>query len=176
MRSAVVTSPAYRLGAYGLVGALTTLLVAFGFEYIGGYIPCPLCLQQRWAYYFGILATFFGLILLGGTRPNQATWVFFIVALAYFANAGLGVYHAGAEWKFWPGPDTCGAGQTISTSAGGLLRDLGQTRVIRCDEAPWRFLGLSFAGWNVVVSFLLWITLLQAAFAAAAVPKGKFSQ
>jgi disulfide bond formation protein DsbB len=26
---------------------------------------------------------------------------------------------------------------------------------VRCDEAAWRLLGLSFAGWNVVTSLLL---------------------
>jgi disulfide bond formation protein DsbB len=25
-------------------------------------------------------------------------------------------------------------------------------RVVRCDEAPWRFLGLSLAGYNVIIS------------------------
>ncbi len=110
MRSATVKTSAYRLGALALTGALATLLVALGFEYLGGYTPCPLCLQQRWAYYIGIPATFLALILLGGARPNWATWVFFAASLLYLANAGLGVYHAGAEWKYWPGPDTCGGG------------------------------------------------------------------
>jgi disulfide bond formation protein DsbB len=81
--------------------------------------------------------------------------VFGLVALAFLANAGLGTYHAGAEWKFWPGPDTCGGSQPISTGAGGLFKDLATTRVIRCDEAPWHFLGLSFAGWNAVASLVL---------------------
>jgi disulfide bond formation protein DsbB len=45
---------------------------------------------------------------------------------------------------------------------------LETTRVIRCDEAPWTFLGLSFAGWNVVTSFLIVVASMQAAFAALA--------
>jgi disulfide bond formation protein DsbB len=36
--------------------------------------------------------------------------------------------------------------------------------VIRCDEASWRFLGLSFAGWNVIASILL---AVGAAYAGA---------
>jgi disulfide bond formation protein DsbB len=168
MRRAAVKSQAYQLGAFALIAAIATLVAALGFEWIGGYKPCPLCLQQRWAYYLGIPATFVALILLGADRARWALWLFFIVSLIYLANAGLGVYHAGAEWKYWPGPDTCNSAAAISTNAGGLLKQLETTRVVRCDEAPWRFLGLSFAGWNVLVSFLLWITLLQAAFAAAA--------
>jgi disulfide bond formation protein DsbB len=39
-------------------------------------------------------------------------------------------------------------------------------QVIRCDEAAWRFLGLSFAGWNVLISLLLSAIALRAAVAA----------
>ncbi|MGZ8417342.1 MAG: disulfide bond formation protein B, partial [Methyloceanibacter sp.] len=34
---------------------------------------------------------------------------------------------------------------------GGIV----DTPIIRCDEASWRFLGLSFAGWNAVASAFL---------------------
>ena len=33
-----------------------------------------------------------------------------------------------------------------------FLRDLERTRVVSCTEAAWRFLGLSLAGWNVLIS------------------------
>ena len=91
---------------------------------------------------------------------------FLLVGAGFLANAGLGTYHAGVEWKFWPGPDTCaGAAQPLSTG-GGLLEDLAATRVIRCDEAPWQFLGLSLAGWNVAASLLLAAGAVSAALKA----------
>ena len=167
-------SQAYRNGALALVLAVAALGAAFGFEKLGGYNPCPLCLMQRYAYFAGIPLTFLALILLASGQRAAAATVMFLVSLAYLGNAGLGVYHAGAEWKYWPGPDTCGAsGPGLTKSAGSLLKQLETTLVVRCDEAPWRFLGLSFAGWNVVVSMMLWITLQQAAFAAAAEAKVK---
>jgi len=153
-------SPAYRIGALVLFAAAAVILTALAFEHFGGYTPCPLCLQERWAYYASIPALFVALVLLSAGRTNAATVVFGLVALAFLANAGLGTYHAGAEWKFWPGPDTCGGSQPISTGAGGLFKDLATTRVIRCDEAPWHFLGLSFAGWNAVAS--AWLALVAA--------------
>jgi disulfide bond formation protein DsbB len=148
-------SPAYRMGALVLFAAAAVILTALAFERFGGYTPCPLCLQERWAYYASIPALFIALVLLSAGRTNAAAVVFGLVALAFLANAGLGTYHAGAEWKFWPGPDTCGGSQPISSGAGGLFKDLATTRVIRCDEAPWHFLGLSFAGWNAVASLAL---------------------
>jgi disulfide bond formation protein DsbB len=33
-----------------------------------------------------------------------------------------------------------------------FLNQLQNTRVVSCTEAAWRFLGLSLAGWNVLIS------------------------
>ena len=157
--------PAYRWAALTLFAALAGIVTALGFQYIGGMQPCPLCLEQRYAYYAGIPVLFAGLVLFGAARRREAAILFFLVALAFLANGGLGVYHAGAEWKFWPGPDTCAASGAPAPAAGGnLLSRLQNVKVIRCDEAAGRFLGLSFAGWNVFLSIALSIGALQAAF------------
>ncbi len=167
--ASATADPAYKAGAAALMLAVAALAAAFGFEHIGGYTPCPLCLMQRYAYFAGIPLLFAALVLVASDRPGWAATVFIIVAVAFLANAGLGTYHAGAEWKFWPGPDTCAAAATpLGGGSGGLLKQLETTRVIRCDEAPWTFLGLSFAGWNVVTSFLIFVAAAQAAFAASA--------
>ena len=164
----VTFDPSYRAGGFALALAAGAILAAIGFERIGGYEPCPLCLMQRYAYYAGIPALFFSMVLVTMGQNRVAALAFFAVSLMFLANAGLGVYHAGAEWKFWPGPDTCAAtARELSTGAGSLLKDLEKVRVIRCDEAPWTFAGLSFAGWNVVLSFVIFVASLQAASAAA---------
>lgn len=161
--------PAYKAGGFALVLALAAILTALGYEHIGGLEPCPLCLQQRWAFYAGIPALFLALVLVAAERPKVAALVFFLVALAFLANTGLAAYHAGVEWKFWPGPDTCAPapGELKPLGGGSLLQGLEKTRVVRCDEAQWRFLGLSFAGWNVLGSFLIFVAALQAAFGAS---------
>ncbi|MET0432326.1 MAG: disulfide bond formation protein B [Hyphomicrobium sp.] len=156
----------YQLGALALFFAIATILTALGFQYIGGYVPCMLCLMERWAYYAGIPLLFVALVLTAGGYRGLAAALFLVVALAFLANSGLGIYHAGAEWKFWPGPATCGGGESLTTSAGNLLNDLQHTKVIKCDEASLRFLGISFAGWNVVASIALTLVSLGAAFAA----------
>lgn len=154
---------AYKAGALALVISTGAILAALAFEYIGGYAPCPLCLQQRYAYYVGVPLLFLALIFVSSGHRYPAGLIFLFVSLAFLANAGLGAYHAGAEWGFWPGPDSCAGAQEISTSAGGLLESLSRTTVIRCDEASWRFAGLSFAGWNVVASFIVFGASLRAA-------------
>ena len=39
--------------------------------------------------------------------------------------------------------------------AGNLLDQLDKVKVIRCDEVQWRFLGLSLAGYNALISLLM---------------------
>ena len=167
LRLGITTSPAYRWGATALFLAALVIVSALGFEHIGKMQPCPLCLQQRWAYYAGIPATFAALVLLSAGQARWATAVFGLVALGYLANAGLGTYHAGVEWGFWPGPETCSGALTPLTPVGSLLDSLKNApRIVRCDEAAWRFAGLSFAGWNVVASLMLFTGTVKAAFGA----------
>jgi disulfide bond formation protein DsbB len=157
---------AYRLGGLALVIATGVILTALGFEYLGGYAPCPLCLMERYAYYAGIPLLFVAMAL-AAERPRVAALIFFAVALGFLANAGLGVYHAGVEWHFWPGPDTCAAAQALPATPADLLKGLDEARVVRCDEATWRLFGLSFAGWNALISLMLFALSVQAAFAAS---------
>lgn len=160
---------AYRYGGLTLFLATGVILGALAFEHLGGLAPCPLCLMQRYAYYASIPLLFIAMALVS-EKPRVAALIFFVVALAFLGNAGLGVYHAGVEWKFWPGPDTCGTAQALPTSASDLLSGLDQTRVVRCDEAAWTFAGLSLAGWNVIASLLAFAGAIKAAFLAAEGP------
>ncbi|MFN0218791.1 MAG: disulfide bond formation protein B [Hyphomicrobium sp.] len=158
---------AYQLGAAALFLSAAAILTALAFEHLGGYRPCPLCLMQRYAYYAAIPALFIALTLSSGGHKGIAALIFLAVALGYLANVGLGIYHAGAEWKFWPGPATCGGDQALSATAGGLLKDLETIKVVRCDEASWRMFGLSFAGWSAVISLLAFALSARSAQIAA---------
>lgn len=154
---------AYKPGAVALFLAAAAILGALAFEHIGGYLPCPLCLEQRYAYYAGVPLLFLALVLVSAEQRRAAAALFAIVALAFLANAALGTYHAGAEWHFWPGPQACSGVQQLNTSAENMLDALQHTSVIRCDEAAGRFAGMSFAGWNVIVSLLVtWMSLRAA--------------
>ncbi len=131
--------------------ATATILAALAFEHLGGYAACPLCLQQRYAYYFAVPASAAALLFARGQAPGTARILLVLIALAFIGNAVAGVYHAGIEWKWWEGPGTCAGAFELEWSEGGIV----DTPVIRCDEASWRFLGLSFAGWNVAISSVL---------------------
>ena len=149
------TPPLQRAALAVSLGALASLAAAHGFEYLGGYRPCPLCLIERLAYYFAVPAGFLALILAHGGQRDAAGLLLAACALGFLANAGLGAYHSGVEWGWWPGPETCSGADAAGFSTSDLSQSLEQARVIRCDQAPWRFLGLSFAGWSTVISLAL---------------------
>lgn len=160
---------AYRIGAFVLFAATATILTALGFEHLGGYQPCQLCLEQRWAYYAGIPVLFAALVLVASHKPKAAGILFFLAALGFLANSGLGIYHSGVEWKLWAGPAGCSSTQALPGSVGDLMKGLGQGgHIARCDDSAWRFAGLSFAGWNALISLALFAGALKAASAAVA--------
>ncbi|CAN5333086.1 disulfide bond formation protein B [soil metagenome] len=124
-----------------------TVIGAWIFQ-VAGYAPCPLCLMQRWAYYAAVPVSLVTVMMVARDM-RIARVLLVLIGLAFVANAVFGVYHAGVEWKFWPGPGTC------SGTLSGGLPTLGDTPVISCEDAAIRILGLSLAGWNALISAAL---------------------
>jgi disulfide bond formation protein DsbB len=141
--------------AIAISGALTIAAVYY-FQYVLGYQPCPLCLEQRKAFY--VCVPLAALLWLGsehGASRKVTAAGFAVIALGMLWNTGLSVYHAGVEWKLWAGPTECSGAVNSFGSAGGLLKSLREIHIPRCDEAAWTFLGISLAGYDVPVSLAL---------------------
>jgi disulfide bond formation protein DsbB len=136
--------------------SLATLVGAWFFQFVLKLSPCPLCLEQRIPYYVVIPLSLLVAVaaLLRAPRGVVAAG-FAAVLIAILCSAALGAYHAGVEWRFWAGPSDCSGPMTDFTAKGPLLDQLRSIRVVRCDEAAWRFLGLSLAGYNVLISLAL---------------------
>jgi disulfide bond formation protein DsbB len=134
-----------------LLAALATIAGALIFEHVFGLKPCPLCLRQRIPYYAAMPVALAAAVL--PMRPRWARLALGLIALIFLASAGLGIHHAGVEWGWWAGPTDCaGAPPPAPGGVGDFLNQLQTTRVVSCTEAAWRFLGLSLAGWNVLIS------------------------
>ncbi|THD61941.1 MAG: disulfide bond formation protein B [Bradyrhizobium sp.] len=149
-------NPALTAAAAVAAIAAATLAGAWFFQLVLDILPCPLCLEQRYAYY---LAIPLGALVAFAAARNVSRAVLLaglaILALAALGNAGLGTYHAGVEWGLWQGPTECTGPIVNFGSASNLLERLNTVKVIRCDEVQWRFLGLSLAGYNVLISLLM---------------------
>ena len=155
--------PARTAALLVLLGAVLTVGGALYFENVPGYIPCTLCLTERVPYYLTLPLAALAMIV-PGRGPRL---ILGLIALVMLYGAGLGAYHAGAEWGFWPGPSDCGGGSgSDPTEIGDFLKQLGEKQIVDCTEAAWRFLGISLAGWNALIALAL------AAFAGRAALRG----
>jgi disulfide bond formation protein DsbB len=118
---------------------------ALGSQYIGGLVPCEMCVWQRLPHYAAI-----ALAVLAFVVPQRA--LVWLAALAILISGGIGIFHAGVEYKWWEGLTQCSV--LPGGGSGDILADIMKTPMIRCDEAQWSLFGISLAGYNAIVSIV----------------------
>ena len=161
-RTQMATAIALALAMAAVVGA------ALGFQHIGGYIPCKLCLVQRIPYYVGVPVMALAAVSAALRWPAVVTRGLLAAGgLLMLYGLFLGVQHSGVEWGWWAGPTDCGAVAPVDTGGKGVLDALNTVIPPSCDKAALRVLGLSFAGWNAVASLILAVVAFRGAFAKA---------
>lgn len=143
---------------FGLVSAarLLALLLplallggALGSQYLGGLHPCEMCMWQRWPHAVAIVLALLAFSSPAESTPSRA--LVLLAALAIAVSGCIGVYHAGVEAKIFEGFTQCTAtGKGLSPSE--LLQEISHAPLVRCDEVQFRFLGISMAGWNAILS------------------------
>ncbi|MFN3399573.1 MAG: disulfide bond formation protein B, partial [Ferrovibrio sp.] len=94
--------------------------------------------------------------------PRWRVQLLALAALSFAITGGIGVFHAGVEWKWWQGLTSCGSSST-ATSLEDLRAQIMAAPVVRCDDAAIRVLGLSMAGWNALWSAALAVFAILAA-------------
>jgi len=156
LRDRITAEPAVAAAIAVFVLSAATLAGAWFFEYVLKLAPCPLCLEQRIPYHIVIPLSLLLAIAAAVRAPRKLLLVgFAAIVIAAGCNIVLGTYHAGVEWHWWAGPADCSGPLTDLRTGGSLLDQLHAVHVVRCDEAAWRFLGLSLAGYNVLISIAL---------------------
>lgn len=156
-------STAERVLAAGFAASAALIIGAHGFERIGGYVPCVLCLDQREAHWAALGVTSAGLIAARMFKSRLgAAAALGTTALVYAVSAGLAFFHTGVEFGYWPGPAQCSAAAAVDIGAIGSA--LGQKATApSCDSVQWSFLGVSMAGYNLLASAGLFaMTLITA--------------
>uniref|UniRef100_A0A2A4YSY5 Disulfide bond formation protein B n=1 Tax=OCS116 cluster bacterium TaxID=2030921 RepID=A0A2A4YSY5_9PROT len=134
-----------------LLLALTAIGTALFYEYVLNYQPCALCYEERLPYYALIAIAIFAL----ATDKFIGKALMIGLGILMFLGGLYGAYHAGIEWGFWPGPVSCtGTGLNISADV-DLLALVQDVKIVPCDVANWRLFGISFAGYNTLVSLLI---------------------
>ena len=72
----------------------------------------------------------------------------------------LAFYHVGVEQKYWLGPNSCSNASIEGLTTDQLLDQIMNAPLVRCDEIAWEFIGVSMAGWNLFISFCLFLIWL----------------
>jgi len=133
--------------------SMAVILAAYYFEFIGGFLPCKLCYWQRYPHFINILIFPF--------------FYFFPIRSFIFIGMGsmlvsiiLALYHVGVEQKYWLGPNSCSKASIDGLTTDQLLDQIMNAPIVRCDEIAWELIGISMAGWNLLISFCLFLTWL----------------
>ncbi len=131
-----------RLLALGVPAAM--LAGAYLSQYVGGLHPCEMCYWQRWPHFAAVGLAALAFLFAAPTR--NARLLTGLAALAIAASGAIGVFHAGVEYGWWEGLTRC-------SSAGPMtLEDIMNVPLVRCDEVQFKFLTISMAGWNAIIS------------------------
>ena len=148
-RSRAGSSSAAAARLIALLLPIALLGGALGSQYLGGLHPCEMCYWQRWPHAAAILLA--ALAFCAAAETSRSRILTVLAALAIAVSGAIGVYHAGVEAKIFEGFTQCTAtGKGLSTAE--LLKQITQAPLVRCDEVQFRFLGISMAGWNAILS------------------------
>jgi disulfide bond formation protein DsbB len=120
-----------------------------------------MCWWQRYAHMVA-----FALALVAFTGPvetSRARLFTLLAALGIATSGAIGAYHAGVEAHIFEGFTQCTALPKAASTA-ELLQQITHAPLVRCDEVQFRFLGISMAGWNAILSLggaavILFLTL-----------------
>ena len=133
-----------------LVFSILSLSIAYFIQYILGHKPCNLCLIERIPYLSSII-----LILLIFIVRRFEVLFSAIILIFFIFGAIISFYHVGIEQGFFNESLVCkleNSGANLSKEQ--LLKQLGNTP-ISCKEVTFRFLGLSLATINTIISVIL---------------------
>jgi disulfide bond formation protein DsbB len=127
---------------------LALIAGALGSQVFGGLVPCEMCHWQRWPHYAAIIVAAASFAITH--RPTRMLFVLFAGVLVA-VSGGIGVFHAGVEYHWWPGITACSTNVAHGDPM-AILREQISKPIVRCDAAQWELFGISLAGFNAILS------------------------
>ena len=144
--------------------AAATLAAALFMQHVVGVQPCILCIYQRWACALaGMLAL--TALVYGRHRPLRVA-LLGLTMVALLGDAAIALFQVGVEQHWWAGTPGCGV-PAPAASLEELRAQVLAGPIVRCDEVSWSLLGISLAGYNVMLSLAMAAFALMAARRAA---------
>ena len=133
-----------------LIFSILSLSIAYFVQYVLGHEPCNLCLIERIPYIAAII-----LISLIFIIRKYEKLIIIIISIFFIIGAVISFYHVGIEQNFFEENLLCNLGSPgENISRDQLLEQLKNTPV-SCKDVTFRFLGLSLATINTIISLIL---------------------
>ena len=133
-----------------LAFSILSLSIAYFIQYVLGHKPCNLCIIERIPYIAAIILISLIFIL------NKYQKIISILILIFFIfGAVVSFYHFGIEQGFLSEALVCDLGNSRALNKEELLNQLKKTEIVSCKDVTFRFLGLSLATINTVISLML---------------------
>ena len=133
-----------------LAFSILSLLIAYFIQYVLGHKPCNLCIIERIPYIAAII-----LISLIFILNRYQKIISSLILIFFIFGAVVSFYHFGIEQGFFSESLVCDLGNSRPLSKEDLLNQLKKTEIVSCKDVTFRFLGLSLATINTVISLIL---------------------
>jgi disulfide bond formation protein DsbB len=125
---------------------------AFTAEYVFDLKPCLLCIYQRVPYAVVIAVTGLALALKASDKP--LFFVLLFLSQVFFAGVLVGAYQIGVEQQWWEATESCKAASNPE-SFDEIKAQIMGTALADCRYPEWSLFGLTFAGYNTILSLFL---------------------
>ena len=133
-----------------LAFSILSLSIAYFIQYVLGHKPCNLCIIERIPYIAAII-----LISLIFILNRYQKIILSLILIFFLFGAVVSFYHFGIEQGFFSESLICDLGNNRSLNKEDLLNQLKKTEIVSCKDVTFRFLGLSLATINTVISLIL---------------------
>ena len=133
-----------------LAFSILSLLIAYFIQYVLGHKPCNLCIIERIPYIATII-----LISLIFILNRYQKIISSLILIFFIFGAVVSFYHFGIEQGFFSESLICDLSNSRPLNKEDLLNQLKETEIISCKDVTFRFLGLSLATINTVISLIL---------------------
>ena len=133
-----------------LAFSILSLSIAYFIQYVLGHKPCNLCIIERIPYIAAII-----LISLIFILNKYQKIISSLILIFFIFGAVVSFYHFGIEQGFFSESLVCDLGNNRPLNKEELLNQLKKTEIVSCKDVTFRFLGLSLATINTVISLIL---------------------
>ena len=133
-----------------LTFSILSLSIAYFIQYVLGHKPCNLCIVERIPYIAAII-----LISLIFILNRYQKIISTLILIFFIFGAVVSFYHFGIEQGFFSESLVCDLGNSRPLNKEELLNQLKKTEIVSCKDVTFRFLGLSLATINTVISLIL---------------------